>query len=118
MGYQTVITFTSRKGIKLVSFSAIYFDVLSMHIYSDQKPIRHLSQVNGYGSAASEFGKFSPIVVEQESEVETQQRSLPTSRQSSPKEETAEVSSTPAALEQTSTVSTSMIQTASCSHSL
>ncbi|GFG29421.1 hypothetical protein Cfor_02622 [Coptotermes formosanus] len=65
------------------------------------KPVRQLSEVNGNGSAVSEWRKFSPIVVEQDSEQDTQQMSWPTSRRSSPKEEI---------VEQTATVSTSMKQ--------
>lgn len=57
----------------------------------------------------SEWRKFSPIVVEQDSEQDTQQMSWPTSRRSSPKEEI---------VEQTATVSTSMKQAVSISYSL
>jgi len=80
-----------------------------MHFYVHQKPARQLSEANGYGSAVSELREFSPIVVEQDNEQETQQRLLPMSRQSSPKEEV---------IEQSSTVSSSMIQVASFSLSL
>ena len=65
-----------------------------MHFYVHQKPGRQLSEGNGYGNAVSELREFSPIVVEQDSEHETQQRSLPTSRRSSPREEVAEQTST------------------------
>lgn len=62
---------------------------------SEEKPIRQLSEVNAYGSAVSELRKFSPIAVERDNEQDTQQTSLPTSRRSSPKEETVEQTSTP-----------------------
>jgi hypothetical protein len=80
-----------------------------MHFYVHQKPARQLSEANGYGNAVSELREFSPIVVEQDNEHETQQRSLPPSRRSSPKEEV---------VEQTSTVSNSVIQVAGFSLSL
>jgi hypothetical protein len=80
-----------------------------MHFYVHQKPARQLSEANGHGNAVSELREFSPIVVEQDNEHETQQRSLPTSRRSSPKEEV---------VEQTSTVSSSMIQVSSFSINL
>lgn len=62
---------------------------------SEEKPARQLSEANGYGNAVSELREFSPIVVEQNDEQETQQRLLPTSRRSSPKEEVVEQSSVP-----------------------
>jgi hypothetical protein len=80
-----------------------------MHFYVHQKPARQLSEANGYGNAVSELREFSPIVVEQDNEQETQQRLLPTLRRSSPKEEV---------VEQSSAVSSSMIQVASFSLSL